>query len=112
MGVVIQMRRGLSAAHTSYTGAAGEITVTTDDGRAHVHDGETAGGRALALLADVQALAARVAELEAMISTGVLMLPTVTGDVTIPDGYTGVIAGEPSDTATVTGAGDATLTGV
>lgn len=40
----VQLRRGTAAQHSSFTGAAGEVTVDTDDDRLVVHDGATAGG--------------------------------------------------------------------
>lgn len=40
----VQLRRGTAAQHTSFTGANGEVTIDTDDKRAVVHDGSTAGG--------------------------------------------------------------------
>ncbi len=48
MATEVQFRRGTAAQHASFTGAAGEITVDTDDDRAVVHDGSTAGGIPLA----------------------------------------------------------------
>lgn len=47
-GTAFQLRRGTTAAHAAFTGAAGEVTVDTDKKTAVVHDGATAGGIALA----------------------------------------------------------------
>jgi len=44
MSYEIQRRRGTTAQHSSFTGAAGEITVDTDKNVVIVHDGSTAGG--------------------------------------------------------------------
>ena len=44
----VQLRRGTSGEHSSFTGAAGEITVNTSNNSIHVHDGSTAGGVELA----------------------------------------------------------------
>jgi len=44
MSTQIQHRRGTTAQHSSFTGAAGEITVDTDKNVVVVHDGSTAGG--------------------------------------------------------------------
>ena len=44
MAVAVQSRRGTTAQHSSFTGLAGEMTVDTDENRAVVHDGSTAGG--------------------------------------------------------------------
>ena len=40
----LQFRRGTSAEHSSFTGAAGELTVNTTNTSVHVHDNSTAGG--------------------------------------------------------------------
>jgi hypothetical protein len=40
----VQLRRGTSGEHGSFTGAAGEITVNTSNNSVHIHDGSTAGG--------------------------------------------------------------------
>ena len=52
MATQIQHRRGTTAGHSSFTGAAGEITIDTDKNTVVVHDGSTAGGYALAKSAD------------------------------------------------------------
>lgn len=44
MATQVQLRRGSTAQHSSFTGAAGEVTVDTDKDTAVVHDGSTAGG--------------------------------------------------------------------
>src|SRR5512138_405692 len=44
----VQMRRGTTAEHATFTGAAGEVTVDTSKRTLVVHDGATAGGFALA----------------------------------------------------------------
>ena len=44
----IQIRRGTAAEHENFTGAIGEITMDTTNKTLRVHDGETAGGTALA----------------------------------------------------------------
>ena len=40
----IQLRRGTTAEHSTFTGAVGEITVDTDKDVVVIHDGATAGG--------------------------------------------------------------------
>jgi hypothetical protein len=47
MSTQIQTRRGTTSQHSSFTGAAGEITVDTDKNVVVVHDGSTAGGHPL-----------------------------------------------------------------
>ena len=44
MAKQIQMRRGTASQHTSFTGAAGEITIDTTNNEIRVHEGSTAGG--------------------------------------------------------------------
>ena len=53
----IQLRRGTSAQHGSFTGLAGEITVNTSNNSIHVHDGSTAGGTEMASKASVDTFA-------------------------------------------------------
>lgn len=53
MTTALKFRRGTTTQHSSFTGAAGEITVDTTKNTAVVHDGSTAGGFALAKAADV-----------------------------------------------------------
>lgn len=48
MAVQVQRRRGTTAEHSTFTGAAGEITIDTDKDTVVVHDGATAGGHPLA----------------------------------------------------------------
>ena len=40
----VQLRRGTTAEHSTFTGAVGEVTVDTDKDVVVVHDGSTAGG--------------------------------------------------------------------
>ncbi len=48
MSIALKLRRGTTAQHASFTGAAGEVTIDTDKNVAVVHDGVTAGGHPLA----------------------------------------------------------------
>ena len=93
MAKQVQFRRGTTSQHSTFTGAAGEITVDTDKNTAVVHDGSTAGGHPLATsLADL-GVTASAADLN---TTDVTTLGTVeaskvvtadaNGDVTFPDG--------------------------
>ena len=52
----IQLRRGTSAEHSSFTGLVGEVTVNTSNNSIHVHDGSTAGGTELATKSSVDNL--------------------------------------------------------
>jgi hypothetical protein len=48
MSTQVQLRRGSTVQHATFTGAAGEVSVDTDKKVAVVHDGATAGGFPLA----------------------------------------------------------------
>lgn len=52
----IQLRRGTTAQHASFTGLVGEVTVDTDKDTLVVHDGVTAGGYPLAKTTDTTGL--------------------------------------------------------
>jgi hypothetical protein len=45
--IQVQLRRGTTAQHGSFTGAQGEVTVDTDKNALVLHDGSTAGGKNL-----------------------------------------------------------------
>ena len=47
MAKKLQLRRGTTSQHSSFTGAVGEVTVDTDKKTVVVHDGSTAGGTPL-----------------------------------------------------------------
>ena len=49
----LQIKRGTSQENDTYTGTSGEITMDTDTRTIRVHDGETAGGVALARISDI-----------------------------------------------------------
>jgi hypothetical protein len=55
MTTALQLRRGTTAQHSSFTGANGEVTVDTTKKTAVVHDGTTAGGVPLATEAQANA---------------------------------------------------------
>ena len=48
MAKLLKLRRGTDTQHSTFTGAAGEVTVNTTNDSLHVHDGTTAGGTELA----------------------------------------------------------------
>ena len=50
MALQIQLRRGTSTQHDTFTGALGEVTVDTTNKTLRVHDGGTVGGTRLATL--------------------------------------------------------------
>jgi hypothetical protein len=53
MAKQVQLRRGTTSEHSSFTGAIGEITVDTSLNTARVHDGSTAGGTRLARYSEI-----------------------------------------------------------
>ena len=57
--IQVQLRRGTTAQHGSFTGAQGELTVDTDKNALVLHDGATAGGKAIG--ADIVATGATTA---------------------------------------------------
>jgi len=54
-GTQVQLRRGTTAQHSTFTGAEGEVTVDTTKDTLVVHDGSTAGGIPLAKASEVAA---------------------------------------------------------
>jgi hypothetical protein len=48
MATILQLRRGTTVQHSSFTGAEGEVTIDTTKDTLVVHDGVTAGGVPLA----------------------------------------------------------------
>ncbi len=53
MPTKLQLRRGTTSDHSSFTGAVGEVTVDTTKDTVVVHDGSTAGGHPLAKLSNI-----------------------------------------------------------
>lgn len=53
MANALQLRRGTTTQHNTFTGLAGEVTVDTDKETVVVHDGSTAGGFPLAKESDL-----------------------------------------------------------
>lgn len=74
MAKQLQLRRGTTAQHATFTGAAGEVTIDTDKDVVVVHDGSTAGGKAMVKEADTA-----------------YTIATVDDFGTVPVGYTTVI---------------------
>lgn len=58
-GTQVQLRRGTTTQHSTFTGAEGEVTVDTTKDTLVVHDGATVGGHPLAKASDIGALAAQ-----------------------------------------------------
>jgi hypothetical protein len=52
MAFAIQLRRGTTTEHSTFTGLVGEVTIDTDKDTLVVHDGVKAGGYPLAKTTD------------------------------------------------------------
>lgn len=63
MAIVIQLRGGTTTENAGFTGKLREVTVDTQTGRLHVHDGATAGGKVIPTQDDMDAGLAKKAEL-------------------------------------------------
>lgn len=59
MSTEVQLRRGTTAEHTSFTGKVGEVTVDTTAKRLVVHDGVTPGGNRAATKVEADAALSR-----------------------------------------------------
>ena len=54
---ILQLRRGTTAQHSTFTGAVGELTIDTDKKTVIVHDGATAGGKEIVSTSGNQTIA-------------------------------------------------------
>jgi hypothetical protein len=80
MSTQVQFRRGTTAEHSTFTGAAGEITVDTDKETLVVHDGSTLGGFPAVSPTGIQTLTNKT-----------LTSPELTGDPYVNGSYRGNI---------------------
>ncbi len=62
MATQVQIRRGTTAGHSSFTGAVAELTFDTDLKTIRAHDGSTAGGIILARASDVTTAVANLVD--------------------------------------------------
>ena len=69
MAKQLQLRRGTTSQHSSFTGLVGEVTVDTDKDVVVIHDGSTAGGEPLATEASVA--------LKAPLTSAILVTPNL-----------------------------------
>ena len=69
MAKQLQLRRGTTSQHSSFTGLVGEVTVDTDKDVVVIHDGSTAGGEPLATEASVA--------LKAPLTNAILVTPNL-----------------------------------
>lgn len=81
MSTAVQLRRGTTTQHSTFTGAVGEVTVDTTKDTVVVHDGTTVGGHPL------------VKESEKGVT--VVQQTSATGSVDIPTGTTAERDGSP-----------------
>ena len=58
----VQLRRGTTTEHNTFTGAVGEVTVDTNKDTLVVHDGVTVGGTVLAKVSEVPSLVPQATE--------------------------------------------------
>jgi hypothetical protein len=107
MSVQVQLRRGTTANHSTFTGAAGEVTVDTTKKVVIVHDGATAGGIPMAR-ADAVVLADGTVPFTGDVSAAGNIILTGAGKGVIFEGTTAdafettLVAGEPTADRTVT----------
>jgi hypothetical protein len=90
--IQVQLRRGTTAQHGSFTGAQGELTVDTDKNALVLHDGATAGGVGMSN-----------AEVTATGSTTARSLADRFGQVLTPYDFGAVGNGTTDDTSCTTG---------
>ena len=104
MPTIVQFRRGTTAQNNAFTGANGEITVDTDDGRLVLHDGSTAGGIRQALASET------IFQVIADDSTGIF-LQGGTDELRISGGNNITTSTDSGGSLTVTLDDDVTLSG-
>jgi len=83
----VQLRRGTTSEHSTFTGALAEITVDTTTKRLVLHDGTTAGGIPLATYADVTSGSLDSGAVKAIIDSDYI------NSIDTPSLDTGVLAG-------------------
>jgi hypothetical protein len=91
--IQVQLRRGTTTQHGSFTGAVGEVTVDTDLDTLRVHDGSTVGGVRLAKHSELSGAGSGGTVTEVDAGTGLETSPasgiTTTGTIGIADGGVG-----------------------
>ena len=70
MPTILQLRRGTTSQHSSFTGAEGEVTVDTTKDTLVVHDGSTAGGYEVALADGSNFSSEKIQDVAAALITG------------------------------------------
>ena len=114
MATQLQIRRGTTAQMNAFTGAEGELAVNTTTDTLHVHDGATAGGKALAR-ADGSNIATYAGSFTTLTASGAATLNTLASSGATLTGGTinGVTVGAstPSTGAFTTIAASGAITG-
>ena len=114
MATQLQIRRGTTAQMNAFTGAEGELAVNTTTDTLHVHDGATAGGKALAR-ADGSNIATYAGSFTTLAASGAATLNTLASSGATLTGGTinGVTVGAstPSTGAFTTIAASGAITG-
>ena len=81
MATQVQIRRGTTAGHTSFTGVIAELTFDTDLKTIRAHDGSVAGGTILAKSSDLTT--ANVSEVTNLYYTNARVFAAVTGNLAL-----------------------------
>jgi hypothetical protein len=111
----VQLRRGTTAEHSTFTGAVGEVTVDTDKDVVVVHDGSTAGGVPLLKAGDLTAgsgisvIGTTIANTAPDQTVSLTASTGISTSGTYPD-FT-ITNTAPDQTVTITGSGAATVSG-
>jgi len=94
MATQLQIRRGTTSQMNAFTGAEGELAVNTTTDTVHVHDGSTAGGKALAR-ADGSNIATYAGSFTTISASGAIT-GNVTGNLTgsVTGNVTGDVTGD------------------
>lgn len=102
MATILQLRRGTTVGHSTFTGAEGEVTVNTTKDTVVVHDGTTVGGFELVSLAATQTLTNKTLT-SPTLTTPALGTPA-SGEMTNVTGTaSGLTAGNVTTNANLTG---------
>jgi hypothetical protein len=101
MSQLLQLRRGTTAQHSTFTGAVGELTIDTDKDVPVVHDGSTAGGFPLAKASSVF-LADGTTPMTGSLTLGGAGTGVIFEGTTADAHESTLVAGEPTSDVTVT----------
>jgi len=105
MSTQLQLRRGTTVDHATFTGAEGEVTYNTQTKRLHTHDGSTPSGDPVALQSDLSDLALKT-DIPTSFNTTSIKAAEGSYDLALGDQYLRVDGG--SGTAIINVPADAT----